>query len=85
MNWELRIDGIVKKQLDRIPKKQSTRLFGIIQELASNPYAGDIEKMEGTDDLWRRRIGSYRIKYEISGIAKIVHVISVQRRASSTY
>ena len=85
MNWELRIDGIVKKQLDRIPKKQNRRLFGIIQELAANPCAGDIEKMEGTDDLWRRRIGSYRIKYEVNVIEKRIHVISVQRRASNTY
>ena len=62
MNWELRIDGAVKKQLQRIPKKESQHLFVVIQELVANPYAGDIEKMEGADDLWRRRVGSYRIK-----------------------
>ena len=85
MNWELRIDGIVKKQLQRIPKKQSTRLFRIIQELVVNPYAGDIEKMQGYEDLWRRRVGSYRIKYEIKTSQRMIHVIFVERRASNTY
>ena len=85
MNWELRIDGAVKKQLQRIPKKESRHLFMVIQELVVNPYAGDIEKMEGTDDLWRRRVGSYRIKYEINVAKKIIHVISAERRTSNTY
>ena len=85
MNWELRIDRVVKKQLQRIPKKESQRLFMVIQELVVNPYAGDIEKMEGMDDLWRRRVGSYRIKYEVNVAKKIIHVISAERRASNTY
>ena len=85
MNWELRIDGIVKRQLARIPRKQSDRLFIVIKELVVNPYLGDIEKMEGAENLWRRRVGSYRIKYEINMVGKIIHVISVQRRTSNTY
>ena len=85
MHWELNIDPKIEKQMKRFPPKERVRLFGIIQELALNPYAGDIEKMKGEADVWRRSVGSYRIKYEIYPFRKIVRVFSVERRASRTY
>lgn len=85
MNWILIINPSVKKQLKRIPKSDAERIVFIIQELAANPYAGDIEKMEGEEDSWRRRIGSYRIFYEINAAKEIIHVFDLKRRTSSTY
>jgi mRNA-degrading endonuclease RelE of RelBE toxin-antitoxin system len=29
--------------------------------MAVAPFAGDVLKLEGEDNLWRRRVGSYRI------------------------
>ena len=74
MNWELVVDPAVKKQLRRIPKRDADRLSGIIQELPANPYAGDIEKMEGEKDVWRRRVGAYRIFYEILTAQKAIYI-----------
>ena len=85
MNWVLLVDPQVAKQLKRFPRRENERLFSIVQQLVSNPYAGDIEKMKGVDDVWRKRVGSYRIKYEIYATQKIVRVFSVERRASHTY
>ena len=56
-----------------------------MEECAVNPYAGDIEKMEGTEDIWRRRIGAYRITYEIRTKEKMVYVFEVAHRTSNTY
>lgn len=85
MNWILIIDNGVRKRLKRIPKDKARRIIEAIQEFAVNPYAGDIEKMEGTDDVWRRRIGAYRIKYEIHTREKLIHIFEVERRTSKTY
>jgi mRNA-degrading endonuclease RelE of RelBE toxin-antitoxin system len=85
MNWELQIPKRVGRQLKRFPRQESTRLASSIQQLASNPYAGDIKKMSGADDLWQRRIGSYRIKYEVNIARKSIVIISVERRTSQTY
>ena len=85
MDWELKIDKIVRKQLKRIPKKERERLFRVVQELVINPYDGDIEKMEGEKDVWRRRIGSYRIKYELNIAQKFIHVFEIVRRTSNAY
>ena len=85
MPWELIIDGSVKKQLKRIPKNYAERISNVISALAVNPYDGDIEKMEGEQDVWRRRVGDYRILYEINSAKKIIHVLDARRRTSGTY
>ena len=85
MDWELIVDSAARKQCKRIPRRDAEKILTAIQELAVNPYAGDIEKMEGEKDVWRRRVGSYRIFYEIYTTKKIVYVFEVKRRTSTTY
>lgn len=85
MNWTVIIDGDAKKYLKRIPKKDTDRVRKTSRELAYNPYAGDIEKMEGDKDVWRRRVGAHRIIYEIYENKKIIYVSEIKRRTSSTY
>ncbi len=85
MNWDLIVDSFVRKRLERIPKRDAERLFTAIRELVINPYAGDIEKMEGEESTWRRRIGAYRIIYEIRAAKRLICVSDLQRRTSSTY
>ncbi|MEK7579838.1 MAG: type II toxin-antitoxin system RelE/ParE family toxin [Patescibacteria group bacterium] len=85
MNWTVLIDGYAKKYLKRISRKDADRIRETLKELQYNPYAGDIEKVEGQKDAWRRRIGSYRILYEVYGDKKIIYVSEIKRRTSSTY
>ncbi len=85
MIWVVLVDSSVKKKKKRLPKRDAERLTLVIKQLAINPYAGDIEKMDGEKDTWRRRIGSYRIKYEVHTSQKVVYVFDLQRRTSTTY
>jgi len=85
MNWELRVDKIVAKELSKVSKKDAERVFKVIKSLAFNPYYGDIEKIKDEDSAWRRRVGSYRIFYEVNKNQKFIHVTDVKRRTSKTY
>ncbi len=85
MNWIVIIDGYAKKYLKRIPKKDSNRIKEMLRELVFNPFAGDLEKMSGDKDVWRRRVGAYRILYEIHENKKFIFVFEIKRRASNTY
>lgn len=85
MNWELIIDNSARKRLRRIPKIDAIKIMTIVEELIVNPYGGDIEKMEGEDSSWRRRVGSYRIFYEIYTSRKIIYIFDIKRRTSNTY
>lgn len=85
MNWVLIVNSSVQKILKRIPHKDAQRIVYILEELTVNPYAGDIRKMEGENDIWRKRIGSYRMKYEIQASQKVIRVLELTRRTSNTY
>jgi len=41
--------------------------------------------MKGEENVWRRRIGAYRIFYKIRVSEKIILVFKLERRTSKTY
>ena len=85
MDWRLLVKSEVQKQIKKFPRRDADRILGIIKELPADPYTGDIERMHGEDDVWRRRVGAYRILYEILKSRGIIYVFDVKRRTSKTY
>ena len=63
--WVLRIDPDVLRKLEQIPKRDAKRILQAVRGLPLNPYYGDIQKMKGQENVWRRRIGSYRFFYKL--------------------
>lgn len=85
INWELRIKNRVYKELSKLPLEKQRQITKVIDNLPHNPFVGDIEKIEGEENTWRRRIGNYRIFYEIISKDKMVYVFHIERRSSNTY
>lgn len=84
-NWELRIDNKVFKALKRIPDSEVKKITATIRALPDNPYAGDIRKVRGEEMVWRRRVGEYRIFYEVYQRERYIDVRWVERKGSKTY
>ncbi len=84
-NWDLEIDPDFFKELKRIPKDYSTQILQVVGELPKNPFAGDIQKMRDEKNTWRRRVGAYRVFYEVFVEDKAIRVFHVERRTSKTY
>lgn len=84
-NWRLEIDPRVWKELAKIPGKDRLAIVSVIESLPANPYFGDIRKLKGKGDTWRRRIGSYRIYYELNTGHRTVSVFHIELRTSTTY
>jgi len=49
------------------------------------PYSGDLVKLDSEENLWRLRIGAYRIKFQIRNKDRIIYVYEIERRTSKTY
>ena len=84
-NWDLQIDLGVFKALRKISRRDAEALLAVIRLLPVNPYFGDIKKMKGGENAWRRRIGAYRIFYRIKTAKKVLLVFRLERRTSKTY
>ena len=84
-SWLVHVDPNVYKTLARFPHKDAERIVIAFNELAVDPYGGDVIKLGGMERDWRRRVGSYRIFYEIYADLKRIEVYAVERRGSKTY
>ena len=85
MSWQIKIAKRVLKQVKKIPKKDAQRLSIILQSMSENPYRGDLDNLKGEENTWRRRVGAYRIIYEIFPKQKMVFIEDIRRRTSTTY
>lgn len=65
MNWRIFLAHDANKSLRRLPKKDRSRVEEATEAMKINPYTGDVERLKGEKDTWRRRIGSYRIFFEV--------------------
>jgi len=84
-NWVLHVKSGVSKAIKRFPEKDKGTIVAVIDSLANDPFLGDIQKIKGEENVWRRRTGSYRIFYEIYTTARLIEVFRVERRGSKTY
>jgi mRNA-degrading endonuclease RelE of RelBE toxin-antitoxin system len=84
-NWEVEIDPSVFRVLKRIPRHDAEVILQVIRLLPINPYFGDIQKMKGVENAWRRRVGSYRLFYRIKIVERVLLVFHLERRTSKTY
>ncbi len=84
-SWVLQVDSAVYEFLKRIPRPDAERIFITIESLPDNPFSGDIQKMKGEKDTWRKRVGVFRIFYELVLREKVINVFKVERRTSKTY
>ena len=44
------------------------------------PSSNRVVKIEGADDLWRLRIGDWRVIYRISDREKLIDIIAIRHR-----
>ena len=85
MSWQVKVAKGAAKNLKRFPSAYQNHILSALRELRENPYAGDIEKIGGEENAWRRRVGAYRILYEIDVENRLIDVRDIRRRASNTY
>src|SRR5713226_1999463 len=65
MTWNLIVALPARKELNRLPPESRARILSALREMENDPHAGDIVRLKGTRFGWRRRVGDYRILYDL--------------------
>ena len=68
------------KALKKLPTKVQQWIALAVGELAVDPRPADSVKLEGEDNLWRIRVGDYRVVYTIEDRKLVVLVVRVAHR-----
>ena len=69
-----------RKDLDKLDKQTVNRLVPEIDALASNPRPAGCLKVKGEPNLWRIRVGDWRIGYEIDDAGREITIIRIAHR-----
>jgi len=69
-----------RRELDNLTDSLIARLVPKIESLAANPRPSGCRKLRGHKDLWRIRVGDYRILYIIDDDRKELSVTRVAHR-----
>lgn len=83
MNWQLLVTKSAKKELAKLPNQDQVRLEHALDTLQNDPFSGDIKCLQPSE--WRKRVGNYRIFYDLDIDQRHIVVTAIKRRTSTTY
>jgi mRNA interferase RelE/StbE len=69
-----------EKELQRLPVRMIEKIVGVLKSFEENPRPSGCKKLKGYKNLWRVRVGDYRIIYAIEDIILLVDVREVGHR-----
>jgi mRNA interferase RelE/StbE len=69
-----------EKELQKLPVRMIEKIIALLKSLEENPRPSGCKKLKGYKNLWRVRIGNYRIIYDIDDIILLVDVREIGHR-----
>jgi mRNA interferase RelE/StbE len=69
-----------RKELESLEAKLVQRIWTKIEAFTTDSRPTGCKKLVGTNDLWRIRVGEYRVIYTIDDRSRVVDVVAVRHR-----
>jgi mRNA interferase RelE/StbE len=69
-----------RKELESLPGAVADRIVAILERLVAQPRPPGTRKLRGSADLWRVRVGDYRVIYAIDDAQRTVAIRVVRHR-----
>ncbi len=69
-----------RKELERLDSPTLRRIWSRIEALATDPRPPGAVKLTGSTNLWRVRVGVYRVLYAINDVTRVVDIVGVRHR-----
>ncbi|MDR0738216.1 MAG: type II toxin-antitoxin system RelE/ParE family toxin [Prevotellaceae bacterium] len=80
--YSIHIKKKAEKQLAALPLNVANRIVAVIDGLATNPRPASNTKLQGYTNVYRIRIGNYRIIYSVEDAILMIEVIKIGHRQS---
>jgi mRNA interferase RelE/StbE len=80
MRYRIEFSSEAELQFKKIPKELQIRLKHRIDTLAENPFPRGVKKLSAEENIYRLRIGDYRIIYQVQGSALLIFILKLGHR-----
>jgi len=78
--YEIEISRSAEKQLKKLDRKEQERVVRAILLLADDPRPRGSRKLSGYDDVFRIRVGRYRILYSVASGKLVIIILKIGHR-----
>ncbi len=87
MTWAVELSASAVKEVRKLPHDRQVQIASAIDEMETDPMAGDVKPLKGPDwkGRYRKRVGSYRIIFSLDRKAMTVAIAAVLLRSEKTY
>lgn len=82
MTYRIEIKPSAERDIRGLERPVARRVLARLSELKDEPRPPGVTKLQGDEDLYRARVGSYRIVYAISDRKLLVLVVRVRHRGA---
>lgn len=77
---EVLLKPSAEKDLNKLPKKLAEKISLVIAALKNNPFPVGCQKLSAEDDIYRVRVGNYRVVYFWDKAGKKLLVTRIRHR-----
>lgn len=78
--YKLEISRTAEKQLRKLPADDRRRVARAMLALGDEPHPTGSRKLAGFDDVFRIRVGVYRIIYSVAGRTLVIIILKIGHR-----
>ncbi len=76
----IEISRTAEKQLKKLNRDDQRRVVKAIVALADDPHPQGSRKLTGYEDVFRIRVGQYRVLYSVSGKKLVIIILKIGHR-----
>lgn len=78
--FRIEISATAERQLKKLRREAQNGISKAILELANDPFPRGTRKLRGYDDVYRIRVGVYRILYSVENDKLIIIILKIGHR-----
>ena len=78
--YRIEISHTAEKQLKKLRQEDQRRVVKAMVSLGNDPYPKGSRKLTGYDDVFRIRVGEFRILYSVSAKKLIIIILKIGQR-----
>lgn len=79
-NYKIEISKTAERQFTKLGEKDQLRIARVINQLAVDPHPQGCRKLTGYKDVFRIRVGNYRIIYSVEKKRLIIIILKIGHR-----
>ena len=79
-SYRLEVSATAERQIRKLNRADQIRILKAIRKLGGNPWPRGCRKLRGFEDIYRIRVGTYRVIYSVENKRLLILILKVGHR-----